>query len=273
MSTNITPPGKKTGFKHPKCFANSDENCSDKISKEHFISRTLLNQIQLNRTAKIAGLKWQDEETFDVVGLNGLSAKVLCERHNSALAPLDTEIGKFAKTIKEFDGATHPNKGDNFDSLKIYSGVDVEKWILKFLLGAVASGAFHSKKTKSECLDILFGRKSWPKDWGLYFATGEKIFHSESFLFEIKTHPDTKVVLAVHFYCRGLPLRLVLGKPGNAKAIGEWRPNKIFFEGKTCRKELRLDWEHLPHGGPVFLGGQGTYDGPPPNWQEWEKKG
>ncbi len=31
-----------TGYQHAKCYARSDSNCSSKISKEHYISETLL---------------------------------------------------------------------------------------------------------------------------------------------------------------------------------------------------------------------------------------
>jgi len=53
-----SPVGSRTGYRHPKCYAGADSNCSTKISKEHFISETLLERISLNGRAKIAGLAW-----------------------------------------------------------------------------------------------------------------------------------------------------------------------------------------------------------------------
>lgn len=273
MSTNVNPIGVATGYQHGKCFARKYKDCSTKISKEHFISNTLLQQIELNKTAKIAGLKWQEPKTFDIIPIKGLASKVLCERHNNALGPLDQEIGALAKTIQQFDKSTHPTKGDNTSELKIVSGIDIEHWMLKCLLGMTSSGNIKTKTMKPECLDLLFEKLNWEKDWGLYFNTNIKIFHSDSFLFEIRINPKTKLLLAANIFIRGFPFTLVLGKPGNPKSFGEWRPAKIIFENSHCKKEIRFDWEHYQHGGTVHLTRQGTYDGPPPDWKEWEQNG
>ena len=58
--TNTQPPGNRTGFSHPKCYAGGDHNCSEKISREHYDSATVLKQIEFEKTVNIAGLlRWQ----------------------------------------------------------------------------------------------------------------------------------------------------------------------------------------------------------------------
>lgn len=53
-----------TNYCHPHCYAN----CSTKISQEHFISATLLRKLELT---KIAGLAWQQPDTFDRIPVKG----------------------------------------------------------------------------------------------------------------------------------------------------------------------------------------------------------
>jgi hypothetical protein len=104
----IVPPGAVSGHAHPRCFASVDNNCSNRISREHFISQTLLRQIELNNTAKIAGLRWQQPQSFNIFPLSGLASNILCERHNSALSPLDATVGAFTQAIGTIDAELHP---------------------------------------------------------------------------------------------------------------------------------------------------------------------
>jgi hypothetical protein len=66
MTRYITLPGPHTNYQHPRCFANGDRNCSATISRDHFISKKYLKQIELNGTTKIAGLAWQEPRTFSL---------------------------------------------------------------------------------------------------------------------------------------------------------------------------------------------------------------
>jgi hypothetical protein len=265
-SKRITLPGPVSGIKHEKCYANADGNCSSKISKEHFISANYLEQIQLNNTAKVAGLTWQAPETFNLVPVKTMASNILCERHNNALSPLDAVFGSFAETVREFDrpGSTHSEARE-------ISGSDIELWMLKCLVGLTASG--NVKGTlKPECSDILFGRIDWPEGWGLYFANqaGEQIYHSNSLLIETMVSPDN-VVLLGKLFIQGLPFLLVMGKPDNPQNVGVWRPATIIFKSPDSEKTITLSWDG-GCGPAICLTRTGRYDGPSPNWKEWEKK-
>lgn len=267
MSSKTALPEPKTGYRHAKCYANGDENCSKTISKEHFISASFLRRISLNDTAKVAGLAWQSPQTFASVPIAGLASNILCERHNSALSRLDTSINVVTKTIHDWDQA--PSAKDETVSL---SGSDIERWALKCLVGLSASRNIKSV-VKPECIDILFGRQRWPIEWGLYLnvSSVEKIHHTDSLLIETMSDPSRDVVLAARFYIQGLPFTLVLGKPGDARTFGVWHPSKIVFKLPNATKKLRLLWEGGRTGGPVELTRVGSYTGDPDHWHEWQK--
>jgi len=275
MKTNTHPPGPITGHQNGKCYAHGDQNCSLKISKEHFISANLLRQIQLNNTAKIAGLKWQPKESFSIIPLSGLASSILCERHNNALSPLDACMGSLSEAIRDYDAALLSPTSTHAPEQRNFSGDDIERWMLKCLLGLTASKNLKTTNLKPECIDLLFGNIDWPEDWGLYFSVlvAAPIYHSSSFLIETQIDPARDLILAATFAIRGLPFVLCLGKPDIPENIGVFHPEAIVFGSGTCEKVLALSWVGGHKSPAILLERTGTYNGPSPNWREWERNG
>lgn len=272
---NTHPPGVLTGYRHPKCYANADGNCSTKISKEHFVSATLLRQLGEDDTAKVAGLKWQQPESFKVVPIAGLASFILCERHNNALSPLDAGIGMFAEAIEAYDMALRdPAVGPDMEQRR-FSGDDLERWMIKCLLGLTASNSLRANRLKPECLDLLFASAPWPEGWGLYFAgtAGKPIYHSGSFLIETRIDPASGLILAAKFVLRGLPFLLCLSAPDAGSSCGVYRPEALVFKSGVREKVLVLSWEGGRRSPSVRLDRTGSYDGPPPDWKDWERNG
>jgi hypothetical protein len=273
VNTNTHPPGPVTGHANAKCYARADRNCSPKISREHFISETLLRQIHSNNTAKVAGLKWQQKETFNLVPLSGLASSILCDRHNNALSPLDARIGTFAEAIGAYDAALLSSSPAS--EQRSFSGDDIERWMMKCLLGLTASKNLNATKLKPECVDLLFANIEWPDGWGLYFSASpaKPIHHSDSFLIETRFDQASGLILAADFVIRGLPFVLCLGKPDRSESFGIHRPKAIVFNAGECEKVLILSWLRGPRSPVILLKRVGTYDGPPPDWKEWERNG
>jgi hypothetical protein len=275
MKTNTHPKGSSTGYANPKCYVHGDRNCSKKISNEHFISATLLRQIHLNNTAKIAGLRWQQREAFNLVPLSGLASSILCERHNNALSPLDAGIGAFSQAIGDSDEALKSSGSAADFDCRDFSGDDIERWMVKCLLGLTASKNFNSASLKPECIDLLFANIEWPEGWGLYFSASiaAPIHHSASFLIETKIDPKRGLVLAAEFVIRGLPFTLCLGKPDSPASFGALRPEAIIFKNEKRERVLAFSWLGGPKSPPILLQRVGVYDGAPPDWNEWERNG
>jgi hypothetical protein len=77
------------------CWASPLGHCSDKISREHWVSRAFFTAPSVS----IKGMAWckLEEKT---IGIDSAVAKVLCQHHNSVLSPLDTEAGKFTQVLR-----------------------------------------------------------------------------------------------------------------------------------------------------------------------------
>jgi hypothetical protein len=275
MIASVEPKGPKTGYQHQKCYANGDHNCSTKITGEHFISQGLLKQIELNKTAKISGLRWQEPNTFNIVPLKSLASNILCDRHNSALSALDAAITNLSDAIRRCDSAFKPSNGKIELVDEVMCGEDIERWFLKSVIGAVCSGSMSPAFLKSECLDVLYGRVPWPEGWGLYVEnlSGSTVYHSDSFLFEIRFNPETLVVLAFVVIVRGLTFTLVLGRPDNPDSFGLFRPDALVFRKGIHKSTIELTWQRPFVGRAMYFDRVGTYDGPPPNWEKWEQDG
>jgi hypothetical protein len=273
VPASLQPPGASTQYRHPRCFAAADANCSTKISREHFISESLLRQFELNDTAKIAGLRWQQAEAFNILPIRGLASNILCDRHNSALSPLDDVAGRFSQTIADYDRALLAPEADPQVERREFDGEDIERWMLKCIIGMVVSRNIGAS-LKPGCIELLFANTHWPDGWGLHWLhVGGPTYHSSSIAIETMLHPVMRTILLAKFIVRGMPFGLCLGKPDHPEAFGVRRPAAIVFRAGADQREIILDWQQRPTGPPILLDRAGTYDGSPPNWKDWERSG
>lgn len=136
----LLPPPPITGYAHPRCYLHSTNDCSTKISREHFISKTVLEAMQ--GAIEFGGLPWIAPETTVTYGINSLASNILCKRHNEALSPLDAEAGRIFRSLQDICLNLSPKtkslsrKGRWF----LVSGQALELWGLKTLFGV-----FHAK--------------------------------------------------------------------------------------------------------------------------------
>ena len=79
----LHPPGPVTGFAHRHCYLRDTLDCSDQISREHYMSGAVLEQ--LGSVLRVSGIPFAAGQTFDTSAAS-LTAKILCTRHNAALA-------------------------------------------------------------------------------------------------------------------------------------------------------------------------------------------
>ena len=102
--------GRRTGYANSACYAKASKDCGERVSREHWISASILRSIP-QAPFKIRGLQWQrDIETN--VSVKGMQAKVLCERHNSALSALDSEAGEMFRIIQHYQRVLESEKND-----------------------------------------------------------------------------------------------------------------------------------------------------------------
>lgn len=132
-----TTPDPTTRYAHPKCYMASTHDCCDKISKEHWLSRAVLEQLG---ELKIIGLP-QARQSLVSIGINSLVAKILCKRHNESLSPLDTAAGYAFSNLKAaLAHLTSPQQSRKAERNFLVDGFVIELWSLKALLGTHHAG-------------------------------------------------------------------------------------------------------------------------------------
>jgi hypothetical protein len=143
------------------------------LNKEHFVSKALLQELNEGSGLKVIGYPHGNTGQI-LMSVESMSAKVLCERHNSRLSDVDTEGTRF---ILSFFNAHMDllERRITADKKYAFQGPLIERWLLKYAFGLIASGQGGIGKERIirssppvEFLQALFGLASLPPRWGLY---------------------------------------------------------------------------------------------------------
>jgi hypothetical protein len=133
----LQPPQPVTGYSHPRCYLSATGDCSKKISREHYISRTILQEFP---RILVSGLRWQKLGEVLEPGIDAMTVKILCSRHNSALSPLDALA---LRAFRAFIDAPYyvafrrnPGKAAHY----LVSGDALELWMIKLMCGIYFGG-------------------------------------------------------------------------------------------------------------------------------------
>lgn len=170
----------KTSTKNAGCYLSPLGNCGTKITREHFISRNILERMTQSKLKfENAGHFFGGKQSVEI-SIDAFSAKVLCDNHNSALSALDTSAGLALTTIDALGmDIERVATGEPFRSFYISSGIDLERWMIKVYCGLVAAGKIRGQSgdvvglesLSRNLLDSLIGTASLPQPLGLYMHT------------------------------------------------------------------------------------------------------
>jgi hypothetical protein len=167
--TQPAPP--LTGVGHPGCYAASLSDCAGDLTNEHYFSETVLREMA-GKSVFIRGFPWQTEPMR--VGVASLAAKILCARHNSALSGLDSQAARFFRAVQAIERAL--DAGVEHGRVILFAGVDIERWMLKALIGMASAGAARAAGAPiawtppRDWLRVLFAWSGFPASWGLYVS-------------------------------------------------------------------------------------------------------
>jgi hypothetical protein len=129
--TQRCPPSPSTRFAHPRCYMRSTQDCDEQLSKEHFISASVLSHLG-GRDVGVKRLPWLKGDDTKSLSINSLTSKILCKRHNEAFSPLDSFAGRFFSTlINIVDDSINRKTLSRRDKWYLISGDDLELWLLK----------------------------------------------------------------------------------------------------------------------------------------------
>ena len=162
------------------CWAERMGDCAGGISREHVISECVLREFE---GLRVSGLPWAEGKNLSP---KDYVAKILCEKHNSLLAPFDQEAVNVFRAARELVEGKLIARSCN--------GMNFEKWMLKTIINMCASKWRSPNEGPSEMkwcprrewLSILFDNKSFKEDTknGLHFPSrlgatfSGPIFHS-----------------------------------------------------------------------------------------------
>jgi len=112
----------QTMIPNERCYAAPLADCVSEISREHYVSKSLLRYInRVGGGMTVSGPRWLKDGPRKLPP-DALAANVLCRRHNAALSHLD-DIA--VRLFKAFDDANAGGSGRQ--EIYLFNGHDVER--------------------------------------------------------------------------------------------------------------------------------------------------
>lgn len=248
---DVTP----TGVTHPNCYLASVGNCSSKLTKEHFVSRNILEQIT-SSTLKFenAGFFFGGKEEV-AIGIDAFSARVLCDSHNSALSELGNSAGRAFAAIQNLyqDMVRAEVSREYLKTFYLASGRDLERWLIKVFCGLVAAGKVRAKSKRVISLDeihpflipALMGTQELREPFGLYHHSFVgQTRRSGGFSFAPIQVLDGSDTIGGLIFSLGLMNLVLIATDAYGKAFSDsnwyWHPSGL-FNGRKDRSRMRFD--------------------------------
>lgn len=233
-----------------KCYMKELRSCDGGISGEHLVSESVLHILKADGDFSISGVPWLPEGEAKIVGPRSLTAKCLCSRHNSALAPLDDAAKFFFSALKlclELDVESQRY---------LVSGYDLERWLLKTIKALAVSGNLARGQkplpglfaSDIQILDMLDNRQKWPAGAGLYsIMLPGQITHNHN-RFQIAPYMNARDELnGLGVNIMGLDFVLMLEPPDLALIPhlqgAHFRPTQILIEAGSSVNWIAISWE------------------------------
>ncbi len=185
-----------------------------------------------------------------MIGINNLVARNLCVSHNSALSRLDDEAARFVAAVSE------SNRRASSDEMQyLFSGHDLERWMLKVLVGLGVSGNLASKGMPSrsnldprvKLIELLEAPETWVHPMGLYFtqALGDRYQHRDEISFAALRSSDTAALAGLLMDIHGLTFALLTypfpSLAGSGLDQRCYRPSTLQFRGGR-NHTIRISW-------------------------------
>jgi len=252
-STTPLPPRSQAS--HESCYANRLVDCSSKLSREHWISKSLLHHLNRENKLTVSGLPWIEGEG-QVFPPDAFGSNILCKRHNSALSSLD-DIA--VRLFEAFDEAGADGSGQRL--LYIFSGHDLERWLLKILCGITSSRnltleAEADSSIPRYWLDVLFGDTQLPDEQGLYVCKSRGHRFEGPHGLKLQAIVGRGRLTGMGLYVCGYELILSMsGFPSRSFDGREvvYRPLELYTKGRDFEKSVVFSWNGMADLGTVSV--------------------
>jgi hypothetical protein len=254
---SLQPPSPVTNFAHPKCYLRSTHDCSEDISREHYISANILEQ--LGSSISVIGFPFLAPNETNSFAIDNLTSKILCRRHNEALSPLDQEAEIFFRelSLSLSDLEKAPSRTHN---IHLASGSALELWMLKTACGMYFSriaakdnvrlaGTHRVDEAK---ITAAFFENKWDDRAGLYFNGhyGSAMTTMAGIVVRTLSEDIGSLFSGVRIALLGIEFDLLFDTTGASP--GPWpgivrRPSELIFEKNQREHAIILTW---PQGTP-----------------------
>jgi len=248
---NLTPPNEITGIVNNNCFLSLDQNCSERISREHYISEAVLKQFD---GLWIEGAPWLKKGEQKNYTTKALASKILCERHNSALSSLD-EIAKMSfSNLREANAYATKKTLSKKTKYFIVDGHGLELWALKTMLGLYNAKIFQSENRRISS-DYDFNYKKIYKSFlagrfepplGLHIGTEVGKFVKNRIGFHPLLNEEYKIISGMIINIFGTYFYFIFDTLGLAQnrliSNSNYRPWVIDIMGGKHKSRIILPW-------------------------------
>jgi hypothetical protein len=211
-------------------------------------------------SGRISGFPWLDGEDRADFHYASLAAKVLCDRHNSVLSPLDGEAGRLFETLGEIDRKLGDDAAPASSREYFLNGADLERWLLKALLGMThADGATQSGvRGERQLVSVLFGHASWQPWWGLHL-----IGRPTHYFCGLATRAllNRQEIWGMEISVAGLVFQLALGEAD--RDVAGYHPSGVHFSyrGRPGVQTVTFRWPGRPYAQYMEARREGPYEG------------
>lgn len=234
------------------CYAAPLGSCGGGISREHYFSRSMLSQLEDVRFYGLPGVPEGESRSF---GIESMTAKVLCAWHNSALSPLDVELGRLLSTFRLITEGTSAHDREGF---VLFSGADVERGLLKVMMSWMASGFAPDRGGRiridgtydRNILELLYHGRPVGNGSGLYLTepnSGE--FRTNIVSFEpyvVRAGEGAASIIGLGIGFNGFTFAFFLQEPHflRLKRFRDYffRPRQVWVTTGPSRKVIEFTW-------------------------------
>lgn len=222
------------------CYAEGLGGCSGKLSLEHFISRSLLLDLEPTFTAE--GLLPADPAVAAPASAASVASRVLCRTHNATLSEVDGAVVPFLSACRRFDQAL--NSTAVRAETAVVDGYMLERWLVKALLGLVArpgSTSTLSAAVHRLLVAVAFGKSQLAAPWGVHLDISLQrpmvALHDFSLVALVGPTLECK---AITFSAASIRWLLALGQSSLPAAT--YRPHSVVMRSPVATRTLNLAW-------------------------------
>ncbi|MGB6564147.1 MAG: hypothetical protein WBE69_16220 [Candidatus Binataceae bacterium] len=168
-------------FKARTCWAAIIGGCDGPLTGEHLFSKGLFS----GKSVQVQGNIWRTT-SLKSIGINSLTANILCHVHNNALSTVDNEGIRAFRAIRRFEEILSLRQAlaDAADLQHDADGILLERWFLKHAVNLFVvsgrskqrwPGGFVPSKPPQQIVEAAFGLVRLQRPLGLYNWAGTRL--------------------------------------------------------------------------------------------------